>query len=86
MLKILEEYCEENELAINIDKTKCMVLNKTGRLIRRDFSLKGVKLENVGSYKYLGFLVTPSGEITTGLRDLRDRGLKAYMKIKKRDF
>ena len=82
MLKILEEYCEENELAINTDKTKCMVFNKMGRLISREFYLAGVKLENVRSYKYLGFLVTPSGEINSGLKDLRDRGLKAYMKIK----
>ena len=36
----------------------------------------------VRSYKYLGFLVTPSGEISSGLKDLRDRAFKAYMKIK----
>ena len=26
--------------------------------------------------------MTPSGEINSGLKDLRDRGLKAFMKIK----
>ena len=41
------------------------------------------ELENVRSYKYLGFLFTPSGEITSGLQDLRDRSLKAFMKMKK---
>ena len=34
------------------------------------------------SYKYLGFIFTPSGEINTGLRDLKDRALKAYIKLK----
>ena len=50
--------------------------------MRRPFYLNGVQLENVRSYKYLGFVITPSGEILTGLQDLRDRAFKAYMKIK----
>ena len=82
MLKILEEYCRENEIAINTRKTKCMIFNKTGRTMRRAFFLDGVQLECVRSYKYLGFVLTPSGEIQTGLRDLRDRAYKAYMKLK----
>ena len=82
MLKILEEYCRENEIAINTKKTKCMIFNKTGRTMRRAFFLNGVQLECVRSYKYLGFVLTPSGEILTGLRDLRDRAYKAYMKLK----
>ena len=59
-----------------------MIFNKTGRLMRRPFYLDGVQLECVRSYKYLGFVVTPSGEIQTGLKDLRDRAFKAYMKLR----
>ena len=59
-----------------------MIFNKTGRLISRPFYLNGVKLEMVRSYKYLGFVITPSGEICTGLKDLRDRALEAFMKMK----
>ena len=50
--------------------------------MRRPFYLNGVKLEIVHSYKYLGFVITPSGEIHTGLKDLRDRALKGFMKMK----
>ena len=82
LLKTLEEYCETNELVINSKKTKCMIFNKNGRLIRSSFTLNGIQLENVRQYKYLGFVLTPSGEINTGLRDLRDRALKAFMAIK----
>ena len=82
LLKTLEAYCKENEITINTKKTKCMIFNKGGRLMRRPFYLDGVQLENVRSYKYLGFLITPSGEINTGLKDLRDRAFKAFMKIK----
>ena len=82
MLRVVEEYTSQNMLEINTDKTKIMIFNKTGRLMRRNYCINGVKLENVRSYKYLGFLLTPSGEIKSGLKDLRDRALKAFMKLK----
>ena len=59
-----------------------MIFNKTGRLLRQQFYFKETQLENVRTYKYLGFLVTPSGEINSGLKDLRDRALEAFMKMK----
>ena len=78
LLKKLEAYCTGNEITINTKKTKCMIFDKGGRLMRRPFYLYGVQLENVRSYyKYLGFLITPSGEINTGLKDLRD-GLQSF--------
>ena len=59
-----------------------MIFNKTGRLLRRNFFLGNVKLENVRSYKYLGIVFTPSGEVKSALDDLRSRALKAYMSLK----
>ena len=50
--------------------------------MRRAFHINGVQLENVRTYKYLGFLLTPSGKINSGLHDLRDRALKAYLKLR----
>ena len=82
LIDTVSTYCHENKLTINIKKTKCLTFNKTGRLLRHTFLLNGVKLENVREYKYLGFKFTPSGEISTGLHDLRDRALKAYYAIK----
>ena len=82
MIKILEEYVIENKLKINVDKTKVMIFNKTGRLMKRIFHFHDIQLENVRSYKYLGFLLTPSGEINSGLQDLRERALKAFMALK----
>ena len=66
---MLDEYKNENKLEINTDKTKIMICNKTGRLMTRAFHINGVQLENVRTYKYLGFLLTPSGEINSGLHD-----------------
>ena len=59
-----------------------MIFNKGGKTIRKKFFLGNTQLENVRSYKYLGFLFTSSGEIKTGLQDLRDRALKAFMKLR----
>ena len=59
-----------------------MILNKSGRSISMPFYLDGIKVEVVRQYKYLGLVITPSGEISTGLRDLRDRALKAFMKMR----
>ena len=82
MINLVAVYCEGNTLTINCKKTKCMIFNKTGRHFRQKFFLNGTELENVREYKYLGFIVTPSGEIRSGLKDLRDRGLKAFYSLK----
>ena len=71
-------------MSINLDKTKVMIFNKNGRHIRKSFSYGEDKIESTRQYKYLGFLITPSGEITSGLKDLKDRALKAFMNIKKK--
>ena len=69
-------------MTLNTKKTKVMIFNKSGRHIRRDIRFGNTKLETTREYKYLGFMVTPSGEINTGLQDLKDRALKAFMELK----
>ena len=82
MLKILKSYTEENGLTLNIEKTKVMIFNRNGRHMRRNFNFGKNKIETTKQYKYLGFLITPSGEITTGLKDLKDRAQKAFFSMK----
>ena len=82
MMNMIAEYCKLNKLMINCKKTKCLIFDKTGRLFRENIYLNGTLLENVRQYKYLGFVVTPSGEIRTGLQDLRDRAFKAFQALK----
>ena len=59
-----------------------MIFNKGGRHTRRDINFGNDKLETTRQYKYLGFIVSPSGEITMGLKDLKDRALRAFIKMK----
>ena len=82
MLSKLSEYTTEKGLKINTDKTKCMIFNKTGKHIRRNFKFGDIKIETVREYKYLGFLITPSGEVTTGLQDLKSRAMFAVSQLR----
>ena len=76
MLDALNSYTTKNGMTLNIKKTKVMIFNKGGRHIRREIRFGKDKLETTRQYKYLGFMVTPSGEITTGLKDLRTEHLE----------
>ena len=82
MLSALSLYVEENGMSINTKKTKCMIFNKTGKYIRRSYPIDNGTIETTNSYKYLGLIFTPSGEIVSGLKDLRDRAMRAYHKLK----
>ena len=82
MLDSLNSFAVDNGLKPNMDKTKVMIFNKTGRLLHKRFYLGGEEVGTAREYKYLGFKVTPSGEINSGLTDLKDRALKAFMSMK----
>ena len=77
MLTKISHYNKQNSMEVNLDKTKSMIFNKTGRLMKRYFKYRGSNIESVREYKYLGFLLTPSGEISSGLKDLKDRATRA---------
>ena len=83
-LDLLHEYSKANKLTVNTKKTKCMIFNKTGRLLKKEnFYYNKLQLQNVREYKYVGFLGIPSGEITSGLKDMRNRAMIALAKLKK---
>ena len=82
MLGNLALYTRKNGMEINTDKTKIMIFNKTGKFFRRTFKFYNKNIFTTNSYKCLGFIVTPSGEITSGLKDFKDRALRAYFKLK----
>ena len=50
------------DLKVNIQKTKVMIFNKSGRVLKGyNFSLEEQSLELVSEYKYLGIIFKPSG-------------------------
>jgi exonuclease III len=51
----LAAWCEENELGINVDKTKVMVV---GKATKATICLLGKRVEVVPAYKYLGIMLS----------------------------
>jgi hypothetical protein len=83
MLQDLSEFSSKNGLKINQDKTKCMVFNKTGKHIRCNIKTNGMLISSVREYKYLDFLITPSREVSTGIKHLKSRALYALVQLRK---
>ena len=78
-LNKLETYCKEWHLVVSIKKTKIVVFNKTGNLLKGFvFKYGGKHLELVREFKYLGITVTASGGLYSAREKLRKQTNKAY--------
>ena len=77
MINTLKSYTEKNGMSINVDKIKVMVFNKNERHIGKSFPYGENKIDSTMQYKYLGFLITPSGEINSDLKDLKGQSTES---------
>ena len=58
-IEVLELFCDNWRITVNIDKTKIIVNSKSSKLLRYEkWHFKGKEIEIVSSYKYLGPLLT----------------------------
>ena len=71
------DYALKKSLTISIKKSKSMIFNRGGRLIKTKFYMNGEALEPVKSFCYLGFEVVPSGIVTHAQKVLNDKAKKA---------
>ena len=83
-LDILGGYSDNWKLKVNIEKTKVIIFNKRGRLIKdENISYKGSLIESVTYYKYLGLLLDSNGKFNSTINDLAEKGLRASHSIYK---
>ena len=83
-LNNLETYCDEWGLTVNTTKTKCMVFKKGGKLnVRERWKYKGVDLETVSDFRYLGLVLGSSGSFAKSVSDLAIRGNRALFGLKR---
>ena len=81
----LKEYCDSWNLKINIEKTKIIIFNKSGKLLKNyRFYINDVQLENAQEYKYLGILMRASGTFTNAIQYLSNKALKVIFMIRRR--
>ena len=83
----LDNYCEKWNLTINLDKTKIMSFNKSGRKIIKDmFTFRNATIEQTMEYKYLGIIFKPSGVFSEAINLLCKKASKAIFCIRKMLF
>ena len=81
-LIFLENYAAANLLQVNIDKTKWIHFNKKGLFCNQSILYKNECLEQVNNFFYLGFLANSKGSVRNGIKNLQERAMKAYFKMK----
>ena len=71
-------YCEKWKLQVNFKKTKTMIFNKQGSLIKKyKFHFKSTNIESTNEYKYLGFIFSNSTSTEKGTSNLINQAQKA---------
>ena len=73
----LYSYSVRKSLSISIKKSKTVIFNQTGKLIKKYFKINGMLLEPVHTFCYLGFDVKASGTVTHAMNTLYDKANKA---------
>ena len=83
ILNKLESFCEKVDLTVNLDKTKVMIFNNSGKSLNNySFKYGTNKLENTKSYRYLGLTLCPYGNFTLARQELKKASLKALFKLR----
>ena len=83
-LDILHDYCVKWNLEVNINKTKVVIFNKSGRILKGfSFFYNHEPVCIVNEYKYLGIILKPSGTFSEAINQLSKKANKAIFCIRK---
>jgi hypothetical protein len=77
----VDKFCKDWGLQVNTDKSKVMVFNTKGSLIKTNVKCGDTKLDDVMSYKYLGICFHINCKFQNARQDLLDRSFKAMYKL-----
>ena len=84
MLDVLNKYCSEWGLTVNVGKTSVLVFNPTGRHLKEshEFKLGEQQIPSGREYCYLGITFTLSGSLKLTQQKLRQKALRSYFSLK----
>ena len=85
LIDVINDYCIQWGLTVNISKTAVLIFNKSGRLLKESLGFKygSITIPSAKEYCYLGITFTLSGSFTKTQDDLRKKGLRAYFSLKR---
>ena len=82
LLNRLEVYCKKWLLEVNIKKTKMMICNKGGKMLKHQcFKINGENVETVKQATYLGLIINNCGTFNDTLVNLVDKSRKVIFKL-----
>jgi hypothetical protein len=82
-LQKLETYCTKWHLEVNTDKSKIMIFSSSGKTPKHtSFSLGTKTIEAVKTYKYLGVIISNTGNFNKNSEILQFKALKAWFKCR----
>jgi hypothetical protein len=67
-LDMLQQFCIEHGLIVNVEKTKAMVFNSVDPC--QEFVFKGDAIEKVQTFKYLGILLETTSNLDNAMEHL----------------
>lgn len=82
----LNDYCIKWSLTVNIAKTKIIVFNKSGKVLKDTFYYDNNVLVNSNEYEYLGIIFKPSGSFSSAIDHLYRKARTAIFSIRKMLF
>jgi hypothetical protein len=82
-LDILDKYCNDWCLSVNLSKTKIIIFNKAGKKFSENFSFQNKSIDCVQQYKYLGVYFSNSGSFIFAQNELYKKALTACFKSQK---
>lgn len=85
-LNLLEEYCQNWALTVNLKKTNIMIFQKKPRCQEHKypFSLGNTSLQHTKHYAYLGLIITASGSFSMAVNALKDKARRVMYAIQKK--
>ena len=85
MIGLVGDYATKWELEINTNKTKIMVFNSSGRILKESagYYLLGRELESVREYTYLGITLTANGSLKTAISNLSTKSTRAILMMRR---
>jgi hypothetical protein len=76
--------CDKWNLHVNINKSKVMIFNKSGKILKgHNFLYDGNTVSLVNEYRCLGIIFKPSGSFTEAINQLAKKFSKAFFCIRK---
>ena len=83
-LNAMDNYCTNQKLQINTDKTKIMVLSRGKVRSFPDFFFGSSKIEVVSDYQYLGLTFNYNGKFNKAKTKLYEKGNRAMFSLLKK--